>query len=64
MNLHHGDERCVEVIAFGLFRVQDLDGVRSTGNREDRAAEEVLGELFCIESGGGDDQLQVRSTLK
>jgi hypothetical protein len=31
VDLHHGDERRVEVVRFGLLRVKDLDGERATG---------------------------------
>lgn len=38
MDLHHSDERGVEVVGFGLLGVKNFDRVRSTGNRKDLGA--------------------------
>ena len=64
MNLHDRDERSVEVVRFGLLGVENLDGVSASGNSEDGTAEEVFGELFSVEGGGGDDELKIGSTLE
>ena len=61
MDLHDSNERGVEVICLGFLRVEDLDRICPSGDREDRSFEEILRELDGIKCGGGDDQLQVRS---
>jgi hypothetical protein len=63
MDLHDGDQRGIQVIALGLLRIEDLDRERSTGNGENGTAVEVLGELFGIEGGGSDDDLEVWAPL-
>ena len=45
VDLHDRDQRRVHVVALGRLGVQDLDRVRAPRDREDRAAEEVAGEL-------------------
>lgn len=64
MNLHDGDEGGVEVVGFGFLGVEDLDGIGTSGDGEDGAAEEVLGELLGVEGGGGDDELEVGAALE
>ena len=63
MDLHDGNERCIKIVRFRLFSVEDLNRVGATGNSEDRTLEEVLGELFSVESCGCNDNLQVWSSL-
>ena len=42
VDLHHGNERSIEVVTLGVFGVQDLDRERATGNGEDGAVEKVF----------------------
>lgn len=63
MDLHDCDERGVEIVAFGLLRVQDFYRVGTAGDGEDGTLEEVFRELFSIERSGSDDNLQVRSSF-
>jgi hypothetical protein len=63
VDLHDGDQRCIQVIAFRLLGVKDFDRERSTGNGENGTAVEVLGELFGIKGGGSDNNLQVGTPL-
>jgi len=55
MNVHDGDEGCIEVVAFGFATVQNLDGIGATRNGEDRAVVEILREFLGIESCRGDN---------
>lgn len=48
MDLHDGDERSVQVVAFGFFGVEDLNGIGSPRDGEDGAFEEVFRELFSV----------------
>jgi hypothetical protein len=61
MDLHNGDEAGVHVVGLGLLGVKDLDGEGVSGNGEDGASEEVLGELLGVEGGGGNDELEIGS---
>ena len=42
MNLHHGDQRGIEIIRFGFLGVENFHLKGSTGNREDRLEEKSL----------------------
>lgn len=48
MDLHDGDERCIEVVVFGFLGVQDLDGESTTGDGEDGTTVEIACKLFSI----------------
>ena len=63
MNLHDGNKRGVEVVAFRLFGIKHFDRIGSSGDGEDRAFVEILGELFSVEGRRGDDDLEVWSSL-
>jgi hypothetical protein len=56
MDLHDGNERCVEVITLGFLGIQDFHGICSTWDSENGTTEEVLGELFSVEGCGGNNK--------
>jgi len=49
----------IEVVAFRLFRVEDLNWERSAWDSEDGAVQEIARELLRVQRGRGDDQLQL-----
>lgn len=62
MNLHDSDERRVQVIGFGLFRVKNFDRVCATGDGENGTTTEVFGELLRIKSRRSADEFEIWST--
>ena len=64
MDLHHGDERRVEVVGLGRLGVQDFDGEGAPRDGEDWALEEVGGVLLSIKRGRGADELEVLPALE
>ena len=63
MDLHDGDEGCIEVVGFWLLGVKDLDRIRASGDGEDGTSKEVFGELLSIKSGRSYNEFEVRTTL-
>ena len=63
MNLHHRCQGCLNIICLRLCGIQDLNRERSSGNREDRTLEVVLGKLFRVQRCGRDDQFEIFSSL-
>jgi len=55
--LHDGDETRIEIVGFGLPRVENFDGKGAPRNGEDGTGAEVGAELFGVEGGRGDDEM-------
>ena len=36
MNLHHSDQRCVKIVSLSFLSVEDIDGMGTARNGEDR----------------------------
>lgn len=63
VDLHHSDECGVEVVGFRGLAVEHFDGEGATRDGEDGTLEEIGRVLFCVECGGGADQLKIGSPL-
>lgn len=63
MDLHHGDQRSVEIVVLGLLGVKHFDGECSTRDGENRTTVEISSKLFGVEGSRGDDDFQVGSSL-
>eukprot|EP00964_Phaeocystis_antarctica_P093832 scaffold60638_cov54-Phaeocystis_antarctica.AAC.3 len=64
VDLHHGDERGVEVVGLRRLGVEDLDGEGAARDREDRALVEVGRVLLRVERRGGADDLEILAPLE
>ena len=62
-HLDHGSDRRLEVVAFGLGRIEDLDRVQPAGDLHQWRRVEVGLELARIESGRHNDELEVGALL-
>ena len=64
VDLQHGPDGGLDVVALGLGREEDLDGVGPAGHGEQRRVEEVGLELLGVEGGRHDDDLEVPAPLR
>ena len=61
MNLEDSDDASIDVVSFGSFSVEDLDGETSTWNAEDGGLVEKVGKLFRVQCSTWNEQFKVRS---
>mmetsp|Transcript_1749 Transcript_1749/g.4731 ORF Transcript_1749/g.4731 Transcript_1749/m.4731 type:complete len:261 (-) Transcript_1749:217-999(-) len=59
MDLHHSDQRRIEIVRLGLLGVQNLHRKCAPGNRENRTVEKIRRKLFSIERRGRHDDLKI-----
>lgn len=59
MHLQHRDHRSIDVVGLRRLGVQDIDWISPARHSEDGRVVKVLAELFRVQRGRGDEQLEV-----